>query len=57
MTNTLFHYINPDTKGNTHQERILDRKPVYKPKGDVANAQSMIEVDCYLFYTHIEITM
>ena len=49
--------INPDTKGNMHQERILDRKPVYKPKGDVANADSMIEVDCYLFYTHIEITV
>ena len=49
--------INPDTKGNMHQERILDRKPIYKPEGDIVNAKAMIEIDCYLFYTHIEITM
>ena len=38
--------INPDTKGNMHQERILDRKPIYKPEDDVANSKAMIEIDC-----------
>jgi len=49
--------INPDTKGNMHTERILDKKPIYRPEGLIANADAMIEIDCYLFYTHIEITM
>ena len=49
--------INPDTKGNMHTERILDKKPIYRPKGDVTNADAMIDVDCFLFYTHIVITM
>jgi|TARA_B100000700_G_C15052424_1_gene860979 hypothetical protein len=52
------HGINPNTKGNMYQDRILDLAPVPQWKDDtdgVINFPCSISVQSYLFYTHIEV--
>ena len=52
--------INPDIKGSLYQERRLDMKPKiheYHPLGQTYTAKAMVELDCYIFYTHMVITM
>ena len=47
--------INPDTKGNTYQERFLDAPPV--PSGGMKNEPCIISAECFVFYTHVEVVM
>ena len=50
--------INPDTKGNTHQDRILDMPPKPFWKKDDENTityQCKVSVESFLFYTHVEV--
>lgn len=50
--------INPNTKGNTHQDRLLDYGPVPvwdKSSSGVTTYQCSISVESFLFYTHIEV--
>ena len=50
--------INPNTKGNTHQDRLLDFAPVpvwNKKSTGVISYQCNISVESFLFYTHIEV--
>ena len=50
--------INPNTKGNTHQDRLLDFAPVPvwdKKSTGVISYQCNISVESFLFYTHIEV--
>ena len=49
--------INPNTKGNTHQDRLLDMPP--KPFWDEKTENTItfecsISVESFLFYTHVE---
>ena len=52
--------INPDIKGGMYQERRLDMRPKihhYHPLGDVQNVPATVELDCFIFYTHMVVTM
>ena len=52
--------INPDIKGGMYQERRLDMRPKihhYNPTGKLLNAAAEVQLDCFLFYTHIVVTV
>ena len=52
------HGINPNTKGNTYQERILDIPPVpqwHKESDGLINFPCSVSVESYFFYTHVEV--
>ena len=52
--------INPDIKGSMYQERRLDKKPKihkYFPVGETKNLFAEVQLDCFIFYTHLVVTM
>ena len=52
--------INPDIRGSMYQERRLDMKPKihhHHPLGEIQNAFATVELDCFIFYTHMVVTL
>ena len=52
--------INPDIKGSMYQERRLDMQPKihhHYPLGETYNVPATVELDCFIFYTHMVVTM
>ena len=52
--------INPYIKGSMYQERRLDMQPKihhHYPLGETYNVPATVELDCFIFYTHMVVTM
>jgi hypothetical protein len=47
--------INPNIKGNLHKDTFLDEAPI--PVKGLIDGSCTINIECFLFYTYIEVIM